>query len=98
MSHGEAFSDIRPVPDAVRLSWPAPNYIDPEKRGPALLIVNCLLLPIALVVVGLRLYTRLVVVRSAGLDDLFITLALVRPSLTLGRSSLTSFLGPSYRT
>jgi hypothetical protein len=77
MSH-QAFSDIRPVPDAVRLSWPTPNYVDPVRRGPALVIVNCLLLPVAMIVVGLRLYTRFFVVRSAWLDDLFISLALVR--------------------
>jgi hypothetical protein len=73
----DAFSDVRPIPESVILSWPTPNYIDPVRRGPALVIVNSLLLPIALIVVGLRLYTRLIVCRSAGLDDLFIALALV---------------------
>jgi hypothetical protein len=61
----------------VLLSWPKPNYIDPVRRGPALVIVNSLLLPVALIVVGLRLYTRLIVCRSAGPDDLFIALAVV---------------------
>ena len=73
----DAFSDIRPVPLDVILSWPKPNYIDPVRRGPALLAVNCVLLPISLAVVGLRLYTRLIIVRSAGLDDLFIGFASV---------------------
>ncbi|KAE9368311.1 hypothetical protein N431DRAFT_347037 [Stipitochalara longipes BDJ] len=73
----DAFSDVRPVPLSVILSWPKPNYVDPIRRGPALVIVNSLLLPVALVIVGLRLYTRLVICRSAGLDDLFIALAAV---------------------
>ncbi|OBT93162.1 hypothetical protein VE01_09232 [Pseudogymnoascus verrucosus] len=68
----DAFSDIKPVPPDVILSWPKPNYTDPDRRGPALLIVNCFLLPLAMVVVGMRLYTRLIIVHSAGLDDVFI--------------------------
>jgi hypothetical protein len=73
----DAFSDIRPVPLSVIQSWPKPNYVDPVRRGPALVIVNSSLLPVAMAVVGLRLYTRLIVCRSAGLDDLFIALAVV---------------------
>jgi hypothetical protein len=73
----DAFSDIRPVPLSVILTWPKPNYVNPVRRGPALVIVNSLLLPIAMVVVGLRLYTRLIICQSAGLDDLFIALAVV---------------------
>ncbi|KFZ06669.1 hypothetical protein V501_07194 [Pseudogymnoascus sp. VKM F-4519 (FW-2642)] len=68
----DAFSDIKPVPPDVILSWPKPNYTDPDRRGPALLIVNYFLLPLAMVVIGMRLYTRLVIVHSAGLDDVFI--------------------------
>jgi hypothetical protein len=75
----DAFSDIKPVPLDVILSWPAPNYVDPERRGPALVIINSILLPLALVVVGLRLYTRLRISQSAGLDDVFIALASVSP-------------------
>ncbi|KAI9776643.1 MAG: hypothetical protein M1839_009449 [Geoglossum umbratile] len=73
----DAFHDLRPVPIDVILSWPKPNYVNPLRRGPALLIVNGILLPIAVAVVIARLYTRLRVVRSAGLDDLFIGLALI---------------------
>lgn len=78
----DAFSDVRPIPLSVILSWPKPNYIDPIRRGPALVIVNSLLLPLAMIVVGLRLYTRLVICHSAGLDDLFIALAVVRSFLS----------------
>jgi hypothetical protein len=75
----DAFPDINPVPLDVAKSWPLPNYVNPERRGPALLIINCVLLPLALVVVVLRLYTRLTIARSQGLDDLFIALASVNP-------------------
>ncbi|KAI9763863.1 MAG: hypothetical protein M1840_009047 [Geoglossum simile] len=85
----DAFHDIRPVPIDVVLSWPKPNYVNPVRRGPALLIVNGILLPIAMAVVIARLYTRLRVVRSAGLDDLFIGLALV-PTIGL---AICVFLG-----
>jgi hypothetical protein len=76
----DAFSDIKPVPPDVISSWPAPNTVDPERRGPALIIINSILLPLSLVVVGLRLYTRLRIARSAGLDDFFIALASVSPA------------------
>ena len=75
----DVFSDIKPVPPEVIAGWPAPNYVNPDRRGPALIIVNSILLPLALVVVGLRLYTRLRIARSAGLDDVFIALASVSP-------------------
>jgi hypothetical protein len=91
----DIFSDIRPVPADVLLSWPAPNYTNPQRRGPGLLIANGLLLPLALAVVTLRLYTRLLVVRSAGLDDLFVALALVNLPFAYHRPSfLSSFFVP----
>jgi len=75
----DIFSDIKPVPLDVISSWPVPNYVDPERRGPALVIINSILLPVSLAVVGLRLYTRLRIAHSAGLDDVFIALASVSP-------------------
>jgi hypothetical protein len=93
----DAFSDIKPVPLEVIASWPTPNYTNPERRGPALIIVNSILLPLALIVVGLRLYTRLRISRSAGWDDIFIALATVSLKLS-DRSSrllLTRLLIPT---
>jgi hypothetical protein len=93
----DAFSDVRPIPLSVILSWPKPNYVDPVRRGPALVIVNSLLLPLALIVVGLRLYTRLAICRSAGLDDLFIALAVVGlPFSWQSECLLTRSTDPSY--
>lgn len=59
-------------------NWPTPNYDNPATRGNALLIVNYAFATITIVTVGLRLYTRAVIKRWFGLDDIFIILALVR--------------------
>ena len=63
------------------LSWPTPNYANPVTRGDALLIVNSVLIALVVITVGLRLYTRLIIKRWFGLDDVFILLALVRVGL-----------------
>ena len=64
-------------PVDVLLGWPTPNYIDPETRGPALLIVNSILIAITILVVIARLYTRIVIKRWFGIDDVFILIALL---------------------
>ncbi|KAH6878515.1 hypothetical protein BKA58DRAFT_96979 [Alternaria rosae] len=64
-------------PVDVLLSWPTPNYIDPETRGPALLIVNSILIALTVLTVAARLYTRLVIKRWFGIDDVFILIALL---------------------
>jgi hypothetical protein len=69
---------MRNPPPEVIAKWPTPNYTDPATRGYAVLAINCVLLPVTAAIVALRLYTRLKVVHSAGLDDLFIGLAMVR--------------------
>lgn len=61
----------------VILSWPKPNYTHPETRGDALLVVNSVLIALVVIIVGLRMYTRLVIKRWFGLDDIFILTALV---------------------
>jgi hypothetical protein len=49
-----------------------------ETRGNALVLVNSILLALVILVVLLRLYTRIAVKRWFGSDDAFIALALVR--------------------
>lgn len=61
----------------VILSWPLPNYDDPVTRDDALVIVNSALIRLVMIVVLLRLYSRLYVRRWFGLDDVFIIVALV---------------------
>jgi len=63
-------------PLSVLGTW-TPNYVDPQTRNwtfPALLIVLYIL---AFAAVFLRLIARLVYMRNAGIDDVFIVLALV---------------------
>ncbi|KAF1933936.1 uncharacterized protein M421DRAFT_414984 [Didymella exigua CBS 183.55] len=64
-------------PIDVILSWPKPNYANPHTRGDALLIINSILIALAVIVVGLRMYTRLIIKRWFGLDDVFTLLALM---------------------
>lgn len=63
-------------PLAVMAQWPAPNYIDPPTRGHGALIVNVVCISLAFVVVMLRLYTRLRITYSTGVDDLLIVIGL----------------------
>ncbi len=66
-----------PPPDLVA-SWPAPNYTNPETRGPALIIVELLAVSISTICLGLRLYVRVRIVRSVGWDDWLMVGATVR--------------------
>jgi hypothetical protein len=49
---------MRFPPPEVIASWPTPNYIDPETRGPALIVIESIFLSVSLACVGLRLYVR----------------------------------------
>lgn len=64
-------------PPSVMATWPKPNYEDPVTRGHGAIIVNVVCLSVALIVTLLRLYTRLRITCSPGLDDIFIVAALV---------------------
>lgn len=68
---------MRVPPPEVKATWPAPNYVDPETRGPALLIVEVTILPIALVVLLLRLYVRCILLKNSGWDDWLMVVASV---------------------
>jgi hypothetical protein len=75
-------------PLSVLLSWPAPNYANPsEVRGPQLLIITLVFLPIAVLMVIIRTYTRLCISKSFGLDDVFLLMATVP---TIGCAVLTN--------
>ncbi|KAJ5165344.1 uncharacterized protein N7500_007174, partial [Penicillium coprophilum] len=58
-------------------SWPTPNYINPPTRGHGVLVVNIVCFAFTFLVVSLRLYTRLWITCSAGIDDLLIVIGLV---------------------
>ena len=72
-------------PTDVLLSWPTPNYDNPVTRGPALVIVNSIFISLAIITVAARIYTRIVIKRWFGIDDVFILLALL---FTLGLTAV----------
>ena len=57
--------------------WPTPNYIDPVKRGPTLTILNGLFFSFMTIALALRLFSKVMIKRSFGLDDTLICLAWV---------------------
>jgi hypothetical protein len=72
---------LQTIPPEVIASWPKPNYVNPQTRGPVVYIINGIFFSLATLTVGVRLYTRIFVRRWFGLDDFFIILAYVRVSL-----------------
>jgi len=75
-SHNMAPS-MQPPPLSIIKSWPAPNYVNPETRGNANVILNIVLYSLLLFFIGLRIFTRTYLRSSFGADDVFILLALV---------------------
>ncbi|QSZ30217.1 hypothetical protein DSL72_004739 [Monilinia vaccinii-corymbosi] len=61
----------------VESTFPEANYIDPVTRGPALLIITAVFLPIVYIVVGLRTFSRIHLSKQFGVDDIFLLIALV---------------------
>ncbi|KAF0321855.1 integral membrane protein [Colletotrichum asianum] len=57
-----------PPPEVVK-SWPPPNHVDPEERGPALLIIESISLSFALICLLLRLYVKIFMMRKSWWDD-----------------------------
>ena len=68
---------MRNIPVSVMITWPRPNYVDPETRGNSIIYVLSPFLFVSATTVGLRLYTRTVVNRWFGWDDVLIILGLV---------------------
>jgi hypothetical protein len=77
---------MRLPPPEVRATWPKPNYVDPETRGPALIIVELTILPLALLTLALRLYARVVLLKNGGWDDWLMVGAAVSFLLSLTTS------------
>ena len=76
-------------PTEVILSWPTPNYLNPKDvRGPQLLVISGIFFPIALLMVGLRIFTRLRLSKSFGVDDVFLLLAIIPAGACAVLSSL----------
>ncbi|KAF5506532.1 Satratoxin biosynthesis SC1 cluster protein 4 [Colletotrichum siamense] len=72
-----------PPPEVVK-SWPPPNHVDPEERGPALLIIESISLSFALICLLLRLYVRIFMMRKSWWDDwLMVGAAIFSISVTI---------------
>jgi hypothetical protein len=67
---------IGTAPPEVIDSWPKPNYVDPETRGPALVIVSIILASMGLLMVTARLYARYFITKAPGWDDALIVVGL----------------------
>lgn len=65
-------------PWRVIVDWPKPDYVDPETRGDALLILMVVFSFLVFMAVIGRYYSRIVIKRWFGWDDSMITLAWVR--------------------
>lgn len=64
------------APLSVIETWPKPDYTDPPTRGPALFAM-CIIFPvIATTLVLLRTYSRVLIVRSFGIDDVLTWISL----------------------
>jgi hypothetical protein len=79
---------MRLPPVDVILSWPIPEYEHPVTRGPALIIVNSIFISLVILTVAARLYTRLVIKRWFGWDDIFILFALASSVLIVMKTAL----------
>ncbi|KAF2871683.1 hypothetical protein BDV95DRAFT_457021, partial [Massariosphaeria phaeospora] len=59
------------------LSWPTPNYVDPETKSKAVLIIACVFGPLTLGLFIGRLWVRLKIQKNAGWDDWLMIVAMV---------------------
>lgn len=71
---------MRSPPPEVVASWPRPNYVNPETRGPDLIVAGVITLVFAVVCLVLRMYVRLRIMRKTELDDWVMVVATVRQS------------------
>lgn len=74
---------MKTIPTDVLLSWPAPNYKNPQTQCQSLVITNIVFMSLTTLVVSLRYYSRLRNHKWLGFDDIYIGIALIF-SLLLG--------------
>jgi hypothetical protein len=67
---------VHPPPE-VLLSWPVPNYVNPEDRGWESSIILMVVLGITSIIYIVRMWARLVVAKNAGLDDILMSIAML---------------------
>jgi hypothetical protein len=67
---------VHPPPE-VLLSWPVPNYVNPEVRGWESSIILIIVLGLTFLVYIGRMWARLVVAKNAGMDDILMSVAML---------------------
>ena len=82
---------LHPPPE-VLLSWPKPNYVDPEERGWGTPIVLMVFLGISFLVFCARMWARLAISKNTGLDDILVSIAI----LPLFGLTISTVLGKHY--
>jgi hypothetical protein len=83
---------MRIIPPDVYAAHPS-NYDHPTTRGPALIVVNAVLLSLATVAYTLRIYTRKVIQSRLRWDDVSVTVAFV---LTVGLAATVMLANVSF--
>lgn len=68
---------MRIPPTDVWVQWPPPDYHNPPTRGPAIIIVNIIFSVLVLIAFTGRFYSRIVIRKWLGVDDVMCILALV---------------------
>lgn len=69
-------TDKRIAPPSVIATWPKPNYINPDTRGPGIIYICIIYASLGILVVGARLYARIFITKAVGFDDFLIVLGL----------------------
>ncbi|TKX25240.1 hypothetical protein C1H76_2473 [Elsinoe australis] len=80
---------MRVPPAEVVASFPKGDPENPQRMGPALVIVNALFMGITALAVAMRIYVRAAMKRQLGMDDVFIGIALFF-ALALGLNSIVA--------
>ncbi|KAL4779849.1 hypothetical protein BJX76DRAFT_361400 [Aspergillus varians] len=83
---------MKSPPLEMMASWPKPNYTNPRYQGSQLLVVGVVLLIVSSIMLGLRLWVRIQMKRSAGWDDSIMVAAI----LFIICSTVTANLGTKY--
>lgn len=79
-------------PLSVIETWPVANYINPtEVRGPTILILTVIFIPLLVILVALRIYARLRLSNNFGADDIAI-IAAVFPTVGVAVLALVADL------
>ncbi|KIW04229.1 uncharacterized protein PV09_04535 [Verruconis gallopava] len=68
---------VRAIPMTVIASWPPANFDDPLRRGPGLVTLAASLIAVVAILVLLRLYVHMFILRWVSWDDVFIVLAFI---------------------